>query len=189
MTILRYTTSAVRTMLINRGQRLIGSVKRDRFNIDTHKIHENEAPDKFGEWKSIYNDETREVYTYHYDVQKGVGKKYCLSWGLERSTSRQLVNSHKDSIPAYHYYKHMFEVCDKFNRALHDRQWPHIRGGNATKGDQGVHHDFLMAVILQNVFDAWFSAHDIDSSTRTFESMCTELANSLYTRLKLDVSF
>ena len=78
--------------------------------------------------------------------------------------------------------KHMFEVCDKFNRALHDRQWPHSRGGNNTQGDQGVHHDFLMAVILQNVFNAWFSVHDIDPASRTFESMCTELANSLYSR-------
>ena len=177
-----YTTSAVRSMLINRGQRFIGSVKHDRFNIETHKIHENGAPDKFGEWKSIYNDESGEVYTYHYDVQKGVGKKYCLSWGLERSTSKRLVKAHKDRIPAYHYYKHMFEVCDKFNRALHDRQWPHSRGGNNTQGDQGVHHDFLMAVILQNVFNAWFSVHDIDPASRTFESMCTELANSLYSR-------
>ena len=76
----------------------------------------------------------------------------------------------------------MFEVCDKFNRALHDRQWPHSRGGKGTQGDQGAHHDFLMAIVLKNVFKAWFSVHDLDPRTRSFESLCTELANALYTR-------
>ena len=96
-----------------------------------------------------------------------------------RSINRQLVNAHKDRAPACRYYKHVF---DKLNRALHDRQWPHSRGGNSTQGVQGVHHDFLMAVVLQNALNAWLSAHDVDPASRTFESMCTELANSLYAR-------
>ena len=89
---------------------------------------------------------------------------------------------YKSALHPIYYYKHMFEVCDKFKRALQDRQWPHSRGGNSTQGDQGVHHDFLMAVALQNVFNAWLSVHDVDPASRTFESMCTELANSLYAR-------
>ena len=51
---------------------------------------------------------------------------------------RQLVNARKDRIQAYRYYKHLFEVGDKFNRALLDRQWPHSRGGKSTQGDQGA---------------------------------------------------
>ena len=60
-----YIMSAVRNMFINEGQLFIGSVKCDRFNIETHKIHKDGGSDKFGEWKSIYNEETNEVYTYH----------------------------------------------------------------------------------------------------------------------------
>ena len=53
-----YTTSKARDYLIERGQKLIGSVKRDRLLDETAMIHRLHTADKLGEWRSIYNSET-----------------------------------------------------------------------------------------------------------------------------------
>lgn len=74
-----YTTSEVRSWLTQRGQRLIGSAKPERFNPECHMIHRDGAADKLGEWKSLLNSNTEEVVTYHYDAARGVGKKHCIS--------------------------------------------------------------------------------------------------------------
>ena len=120
-------------------------------------VHRDGAADKFGEWKSLYNLNTEEVFAYHYDTAKGVGKKRCISWGLKRLLSKPCIRLHEGRITAYGYYKNMFEVCDQLNRALHDRQWSHERGSRGIKGDHGCHQDFVMAVIMQNVRNAWCS--------------------------------
>jgi len=51
-----------------------------------------------------------------------------------------------------YFYKFAFDACDRFNRNLHDRSWPHARSGRGTRGDFLNQHDFAMAVLLQNVF-------------------------------------
>ena len=175
-----YTTSKVRDYLIERGQKFIGSVKHDRFLDETAMIHRRHTPDKIGEWRSIYNKETSEVFTYHYDTQKGVGKKRCVSHGLVRVVDQLSVSQCSGQTPAYSYYKNMFDVCDSFNRALHDRSWPHTRGGGGISGDIGSHHDFLMACILQNVRNAWFALNATDQRTYSFEVMMKDLAHELY---------
>ena len=175
-----YATSEVRNWLIQRGQKFIGSVKPDRFNPEYYMIHRDGAVDKSGEWKSLKNIQTEEVFTYHWDTQKGVGKKYCISWGLKRTDSKHFVKSHEHRIPAYGYYKNTFEVCDNFNRGLHDRQWPLKRGGSGISGDLGCHHDFVMAVIMQNVRNAWLSVNQATPSEHSFEDLMIELATGLF---------
>jgi len=140
-----YTMSKVRDYLIEKTQKFIGSVENDRFPLETAMIHRLHTADKIGEWRSIYNHETSEVFTYHYDTQKDVGKKYCISHGLVRAVDKPTVKDCSGQIPAYSHYNNMFEICDNFNRALHDRSWPHPRGGRGTSGDMGRHDDFLMA--------------------------------------------
>ena len=56
----------------------------------------NEAADQPGDEQSIYNESTNELFTYHYDRQKGVGKKYNLSSGFVRSTRKDLIKEYKD---------------------------------------------------------------------------------------------
>ena len=175
-----YTTSKVRDFLIEKGQKFIGSVKHDRFLVETAMIHRLHTADKIGEWRSIHNHETSEVFTYHYDTQKGVGKKYCISHGLVRTTDAQTVRGCSGQIPAYSHYKNMFEICDNFNRALHDRSWPHPRGGKGIQGDMGCHHDFLMACVMQNVRNAWFALSETDPLSYSFEDMMKDLAYELY---------
>lgn len=148
-------------------------------SVGQHAAGDEKLFDKCGEWKSLKNIETGEVFTYHWDTQKGVGKKYCISWGLERTDSKHFVKFHEHRIPAYGYYKNMFEVCDNFNRGLHDRQWPLKRGGSGISGELGCHHDFVMAVVMQNVRNAWLSVNQAKPSEHSFEDLMIELATGL----------
>ena len=174
------TTSRDREYLIDKKQKFIGSVKPDRFIVESTKIHRVNVADKIGEWRSIYNPGTNEVFTYHYDIQKGVGKKYCIAHGLEQTVEKQTVDVFSGQIPAYSYYKNMLEVCDNFNRALHNRAWPHTRGGAGVPGDIGSHHDFFMAVVMQNIRNAWLALNNTDPSSVTFEKSMKDLAYDLY---------
>ena len=74
----------------------------------------------------------------------------------------------------------MFEICDNYNRALHDCHWPHKRGGKNTQGDLGCHHDFVMACIMQNTMNAYFTINELNIKTASFEKIMIELALELY---------
>jgi hypothetical protein len=39
--------------------------------------------DEPNETATIWNENSKELFTYHYDTQKGVGKKYKLSRGVQ----------------------------------------------------------------------------------------------------------
>ncbi len=101
-----------------------------------------------GEWRRIYNDITEELFVHHYDTQKGVGIKCNLTRGLIRDTRTSKIKQRKAMISRCGYYKHMFEVCDRFNFGLNDKSWPHKRGGKRHQGEYGRHHDVIMACIL-----------------------------------------
>ena len=69
-----------------------------------------------------------------------------------------MIDQIKSHIPCYffsHFYKFAFDACDRFNRNLHDKSWPHSRGGHGTRGDFLNQHDFAMAVLLQNTFSLY----------------------------------
>ena len=57
-------------------------------------VHD-ETSDEPDESRSIYNPLKNEVFTYHYDRQKGVGKKYNLTHGLIRCTDKIVVKENK----------------------------------------------------------------------------------------------
>ena len=44
--------------------------------------------DKEVEQRSIDGHETGEGVTYHYKTQKGLGKKCCIAYGVERTEDR-----------------------------------------------------------------------------------------------------
>jgi len=175
-----YMSKASRDILVKSGQRFLMSCKEDRVKVEVARVHNDDQPDKPGLSRTIYNDQTRELFTYHYDTQKGVGKKYNLSRGLIRSTRRDKILLHKNRVPGYTYYKTMFEVCDKFNRNLHDRAWPLKRGGKKIPGDLGCQHDFSMAAIIQNTIYAYLVITCKNPDNHEFESLILTLANEVY---------
>ena len=74
----------------------------------------------------------------------------------------------------------MFSTCDKFNRALHDRKWPHRAGGRDTMADVGTQDSFAFACILQNTFNAYRSLNGVNITDYSFKVYCLELADSLF---------
>jgi hypothetical protein len=117
-----YESSSTRNYLLQKGQYFSGSCKPDRVKMEYERIHNDGVADIPGQSKTICKDETNEVFTFHYDRQKGVGKKYYLSYGFIHSTLKLKVKAHENFIPGCTHYKTMFEICDNFNRRLHDCQ-------------------------------------------------------------------
>ena len=177
-----YMDASVREMMKSHQRPYTASVKPDRFIIEKTIVHPDGRPDQPGEWKGIFNETTEELFIYHYDTQKGVGIKYNLSRGFERSTDKYKIRDHKDRIPVYDNYKTFFMECDDFNRALHDRTWPHKHGGgrNGEMGEYGTHHDFLMACTLQNTINAWLEITGTNPKEFTFKQMMLQLSDELY---------
>lgn len=57
------------------------SCKSDRVAALVKLVHHGMA-DIPGESKSAWNENKGELFTYHYDTLKDIGKKYNLAWGL-----------------------------------------------------------------------------------------------------------
>ena len=148
-------------------------------------------------YAAMYNPNTGDCFIVHHDRQKGVGIKINYSHGMIRSTRKADIDQLKNHIPCYFFYKFAFDACDRFNRNLHDKSWPHARGGHGTKGDFLNQHDFVMAMLLQNVFalfdelnetydhsevDWKFDGKDIvnPARTKTFCDRCLLLADELF---------
>jgi hypothetical protein len=155
------------------------SCRPDRMQSEKKLLQraDSETP---GDEETIYREESNEIFTYHYDRQKGVGKKYNLTYGLIRDTTTAKIKETKDIIPGYDMYKSMFEACDRFNRNLHDKHWPYKRGGRNRTGEWGHTHDFIMACILQNTFSAHYQIFGYDHKNSTFLKKCEQLSDELY---------
>ena len=89
--------------------------------------------------------------------QSGREEVFKMSNAFKRSPGKLT----KGIVPVYDHYKSMFNACDRFNRMLHDRKWPHKNGGRDIPRDVGHHHNFAMSCILQNTFNAYIEKNGI----------------------------
>jgi hypothetical protein len=80
-------------------------------------------------------------------------------------------------IPVYHIYQTGYQVCDKFNRSLHDCKWPHRHGGGTSTGDLQVIADFYFSSILRNTIHIW---EELGNNIQDFQTFCIELSDELY---------
>jgi hypothetical protein len=119
-----YTCAESRLYLKETKRPYTASCNPALFKPELKLVHAN-SDDIIGEHRSIWNETTKELFTYHWDTQKGVGKKYNLSYGLDRCTDKLKIRNAQNEIPGYDVYKQMFECCDRFNRNLHDKSWPY----------------------------------------------------------------
>jgi hypothetical protein len=135
---------------------------------------------KPGDWCAIFKPETGESFAYVWDPDKGVGQKYnfsnCLVKTLRRNTHDLEGRNQKG---AYDIYKHCFNLCDIFNRQLHDRKWPFKRGGRNTMGEWGHQDNWAMSATLQNVFNCWCDLTDF-TGVPEFKALCLRLADELF---------
>ena len=106
----------------------IAAIQRNRFeSICSHLsgfAHEK------GQVAAVYNQKTDELLIKYYDPEHD-SPKYVLSNAFRKSKKSKTLKkrSRKSTIPVYSEYVEMFNLCDRFNRNLHERTWPHKRGG------------------------------------------------------------
>jgi len=154
------------------------SVNPQCFGPEVKLLHTNHV-DVSGSFRTIYNETTGETMTFHHDTRKGIGKKYNMSFGLERSEDKVKVRQHAHYIVGYDVYESFFDTCDRFNRNLHDKSSPHRRGGHGVLGENGRAHDFLMACILQNTFALHSELGGAYKENQSFKEKCNCLAEQL----------
>ena len=109
--------------------------------------------EKFEEcWVAVFNETTNELLVKCKDPDQQTETKYCLTNAFMRTSHRKNKKQLK-SIPGYSVYGTSFNVCDRFNRALHHKKWPHKFGGNGEKGELGQQHGFALGVAAENIYN------------------------------------
>ena len=99
----------------------------------------------------LYHADSNLVLIEYYDFDPNIKKKTVLS--------NAFVNSKKKppaaAVPVFDEYEAAFAFCDKFNKGLYERCWPHKQGGHLWLGDLVNQHNFAMSCVLQNVFNVY----------------------------------
>jgi hypothetical protein len=167
-----YMDAVSRTVLIDKKQQFIGAVSTGRFGkvFDIVK-HDVKKP---GDFSLAYTPKTGELFNYHWDKNKDIGKKMVLGNAMLHFSE---IKQPKHSIPLYDEYSICFSACDNFNKSLCGKMWPHKKGGKYCLGDQGKQDDFAFTCIL---FNAFFAYKEINKRIIDFEAFCIELADALY---------
>ena len=98
-----YHSSNARSYLLEKGQNFTCSCRGGRVEVEKRRAHSGGAAPEPGDTKTTYSPETKELFTYHWDTQKGVGEKYNLSFGLEVSNLKRKVKATESDLPGYSY--------------------------------------------------------------------------------------
>jgi hypothetical protein len=173
-----YLDNSTRLWLRDQKQPYIASAKSHFFGelFDRVKEHVTKPGEYKAIWREVPGEECKEVFVYAWDKNEDVGKKCVLTNAFTKADGR----GSDHSVPVYDDYKTMFSMCDKFNRALHDRKWPHRAGGNDVMSDAGTQDAFAMACILQNTFNAFRARNGVEFADYNFKLYCEELADALF---------
>jgi hypothetical protein len=71
-------------------------------------------------------------------------------------------------------------LCDKFNRQLNDRLWPHKHGGKNTRGEWGHMDNLAFSSILLNCFKSFMEISGYDSNAvYDYKEFCLLLSDEL----------
>eukprot|EP00957_Ditylum_brightwellii_P165104 12570200-Ditylum_brightwellii.AAC.1 len=80
---------------------------------------------------------------------KMLGKKFVMGTGFK--VRKKDASWHV--CPMFDHYNLGFNNCDKFNKTLHGKSWPH-----KLHGDKRVALDYLFTCVLINVYHLWIDA-------------------------------
>lgn len=176
-----YLTENARDELLQKELKFIAAIQGNRFKSLFEQI--NPKVERPGQWEGIYHRATHQLLVLHDDkalVGGGNKRKLVLTNAFERKVKRP---KYKNIIPAYTAYGKMFNVCDRFNRSLHDRTWPHKHGGRDCCGDLGHQDTFAWAAIMQNVYNAFLSINNESAEDYNFQTFFLDLADDLYSEM------
>ena len=128
----------------------------------------------------VYNQKAYELLIKYYDPEHD-SPKYVLSNAFRKSKKSKTSKkrSRKSTIPVYSEYAEMFNLCDRFNRNLHERTWPHKRGGLHKKWEPENYHNFALSAVLQNIFNLYHAINDEDHTKISFCQFCCSLADDI----------
>ena len=76
-----------------------------------------------------------------------------------------------------------FNIVDKFNRALHDKTWPHRNTGGRIGGEYLEIFDFLLSSILENMCNAVKLYFPKSAEGLNFCELCIILSNGIYEKI------
>jgi hypothetical protein len=100
------------------------------------------------------------------------GRRYTWTNALRRQNERKAPAS----VPGFDHYEAAFNVCDVFNRQLHDKSWPYRYSGKAITSEYQAGSDYLFTVAVVNMWNYWRSLDVEHRHTMTYEQFCTDLA-------------
>ena len=129
---------------------------------------------------AAYNEKTNEILVKYWDPEHPQ-PKFVLSnaFKLTKITEKTKQKSRDVTIPVYSEYAEMFNLCDRFNRNLHERTWPHKTGGKSRKGEHGQYHNFALSAILQNIFNLYHDVNGEDHTIPSFKDFFCNLADDI----------
>lgn len=172
-----YFNQGVRDLFRERNQRFVASCKASNFlnicNVLSEHVH------KKGDLAIVWNEANHEIFVNHFSPAEHLGRKFVSSNAYTKEDRRPSRND-PQHIVGFDLFAAGFNFCDKFNKGLDKTEFPHRRGGHGRKGEKGAEHDFILAVILRNIFTAYNEMHEHAPLPSENSQRCTELAMSLY---------
>ena len=124
----------------------------------------------------VFNESTNELLVKCKDPNQQTDTKYCRDNDFMRTSHRKNQKQLK-SIPGYSVYGTSLNVCDRFNRTLQHKKWPHKFGGNGEKEELGQQHGFAVAVAVENIFNLYHYSNNIDHLRTSFQDFPFKLAD------------
>ena len=74
---------------------------------------------------------------------------------LSKAYRREYTKGTTVDMPVCGNYGKMFDPCDKFNKQVHGRIWPHRHGGKGRLGERGKFRLFAFGTVLLNTLNAF----------------------------------
>jgi len=148
---LYYMCNAGRDCCITEKKKFIRAIQHNSFESICSYLS-GMAHEK-GEVAAAYNEKTNELLIKYFDPEHN-SPKYVLANAFIKTKKPKKTGRRKSRslIPVYSEYAVISNLCDHFNRNLHERTWPHISGGFHKKGERGNYHSFALSLVLQNIF-------------------------------------
>ena len=167
-----YLDEAGRKYLCNSNLKYMASLNQKRFPVICDQV--KRGVEARGQWNALWNRENNEIVVHAFDKN---GKKYTT---MSNAYSKVERKSKTGVVPVSADYKKYFNACDKFNKQIKHRIWPHKHGGRNSLGENGKHSSFVLGAIIQNTFNAHRSIRNVCQNDFEYYTYCNELADHLY---------
>ena len=121
-----------------------------------------------------------ELFIFKHYEDRNIGKKYCFSNAYTQKNRRAKQKDLSKIVPGYDVYKHIFWLCDEFNKGFRDRKWPFKAGGNGIFAEWAHHDKFIFSATLRNIFAMEADIDGFEPNERCFQDICILLADNLF---------